>query len=717
VTAFDGSQTQSGVNLLHPALQHHLVNSLGWRSLRPLQQATIAPILAGEHVLAMAPTAGGKTEAAFLPVLSRMLTEDWSGLTVLYVCPLRALLNNLHERLSWYTNLVGRRVGLWHGDIAAGQRDQLLRDPPDVLLTTPESLEAMMVSTRVAHDEWFARLQVVIVDEAHAFVADDRGWHLLAVLARLSHLANGELQRLALSATIGNPDEVLSWLTTGCGRPRRVINPPAPPGNTPEITLDYVGNLSNAAMVISRLHRGAKRLAFVDSRARAEQLASALRERQVTTFVSHGSLGLDERRQAEHAFAEARDCVIVATSTLELGIDVGDLDHVIQIDSPPSIASFLQRIGRTGRRGGTSRNMTILATRDESLLQAASVLMRWSQGYVEPTVPPAMPLHLIGQQVLALTLQEGQIGQHTWREWFGAPFVLGHEADLVTDEIVKHLLAQRYLVDTGAGMLSIGDVAESELGRRHFMELLAVFTAPPLFSVRHGRLEIGLVPDEVLLTRPPGSQTGPSVLLLGGKSWLVTSVDWRRRVIQVEPTDLPGVARWTGGSSPLGAAVAQGICEVLSGAEPVGATISRRATDQLAQIRDEYQWVRHDTSTVVIQPDGRSRWWTFAGRRANTWLAAMVEPVRQHTTALDDLSIALDPNTDGTAIQALLDIADLQLVSLAEWVSDEAISNLKFSDCLPRPLAVREVEARLRDDAAVEQVIHNSVKTFQRQST
>jgi ATP-dependent helicase Lhr and Lhr-like helicase len=605
----------SGFDELHPAIQHHIVNSLGWRSLRPLQQQTIAPILGGEHVLAMAPTAGGKTEAAILPVLSRMLTEDWRGLTVLYVCPLRALLNNLHERLSGYADLVGRRVGLWHGDIAAGQRDQLLRNPPDVLLTTPESLEAMMVSTRVAHDEWFAQLRIVIIDEAHAFVADDRGWHLLAVLARLSHLAGRELQRLALSATIGNPDDVLAWLTTGCDGERQVVNPPAPTGQTPEITLDYVGNLSNAATVISRLHRGAKRLAFVDSRARAEQLASALRERDVTTFVSHGSLGLDERRQAERAFAEARDCVIVATSTLELGIDVGDLDHVIQIDSPPSVASFLQRIGRTGRRSDTSRNMTVLATRDESLLQAASVLLRWGEGYVEPTVPPATPMHLVAQQLLALALQHGQIGRNTWREWFGDPFVFGAEVSEVADSIVEHLVANRYLVDTGAGMLSIGDTAESELGRRHFMELLAVFTAPPLFSVRHGRLEIGLVPDEVLLTRPPGTKDGPSVLLLGGKGWLVTSVDWRRRVIQVEPTDRPGVARWSGGGSPLGSAVAQGVRDVLTGTDPTGVQLSRRTIDQLADIRDEHPWVRSDGSTVVIDPDGRTRWWTFAGRQ------------------------------------------------------------------------------------------------------
>src|SRR5690606_19153946 len=142
----------------------------------------------------------------------------------------------------------------------------------------------------------------------------------------------------------------------------------------PELTLDYVGNLDNAATVLSRMHRGEKRLVFVDSRARVEQLAAQLRDRDVETFVSHGPLGREERHAAEKAFAESRDCVIVATSTLELGIDVGDLDRVVQIDAPPSVASFLQRLGRTGRRPGASNNMLFLATREDAFLQTLGML-------------------------------------------------------------------------------------------------------------------------------------------------------------------------------------------------------------------------------------------------------------------------------------------------------------------------------------------------------
>ena len=405
----------SSFDLLHPAVQHHVVNSLGWAALRPLQTEAIEPILAGEHVLALAPTAGGKTEAAVLPLLSRIATEGWRGLSVLYVCPLRALLNNLHPRLERYAGFVGLRAGLWHGDIGAGARNRVFDEPPEILLTTPESLEAILMSVRRDHVGFLAGLRAVVIDEVHSFGGDDRGWHLLAVLERLSVIAGRDVQRIGLSATVGEPERLLRWLVGSSTGPSRVVAPEMESALTPEVTLDHVGSLSNAATVISKLHAGEKRLVFCDSRSRVEELSVDLRGRGVRTFVSHSSLALDERRQAEEAFAEATDCVIVSTSTLELGIDVGDLDRVIQIDSPTTFAGFLQRLGRTGRRPGSRRNMLLLTTKPEiELVRAAGLLELWGRGYVEPVVAPPQPYHLLAQQVLALVLQEGSLARSRW---------------------------------------------------------------------------------------------------------------------------------------------------------------------------------------------------------------------------------------------------------------------------------------------------------------
>src|SRR6266851_1268048 len=297
----------SALDRLHPVVVHHIVNTLGWRSLRALQDQAAGPVLDGADALLLAPTAGGKTEAAMFPLLTAMDTQRWPGMSVIYVCPLKALLNNLQPRLETYAGWLGRRVAVWHGDVTASARQRILREPPDVLLTTPESLEAMLISLKVEHGRVFTDLRAVVVDEVHTFAGDDRGWHLLAVLERLARVAGRPIQRIGLSATVGNPADLLDWLQ-GAGKEDRsavVVSPDlataAPPG---DIELDYVGSVSNAATVIASLHRGEKRLVFCDSRQLVEEIGAALRERGVTTFLSHASLPADDRRRAEQAFGE-----------------------------------------------------------------------------------------------------------------------------------------------------------------------------------------------------------------------------------------------------------------------------------------------------------------------------------------------------------------------------------------------------------------------------
>jgi len=490
-----------------------------------------------------------------------------------------------------------------------------------------------------------------------------------------------------------------------------VIRPAGEADSDPQVTLDYVGSLANAAVVISRLHRGEKRLVFVDSRARAEQLALALRQHGVTTFVSHGSLGAGQRRAAEEAFGQARDCVIVATSTLELGIDVGDLDRVIQIDAPPTVAAFLQRLGRTGRRAGSSRNALLLATSEDALLRAASVLLRWGEGYVEPVSPPLLPLHIAAQQLLALSLQEAGVGRSTWTEWLGQPFVLGSDAAEHLPAIVDHLTGQGFLADDG-GVLGVGPSAEETFGQQYFMELLSVFASPPMFSVRHGRHEIGVVPDEALTARPAGLAAGGAhVLVLAGRSWAVLHVDWPRRVVQVEPADAPGVARWTGSGQPLGAVLARGVREVLTGRNP-DVEISQRAADKLAELRESRSWAATATTTVVASEGRHTRWWTFAGWRANLWLARLAGDFRTAVAAVDDLTIALDRSTTAADVAALVDAAVPEQIDLAPWVTADAIDGLKFAQCLPSALARQVVTARLADSVSLHTALEEQVAGF-----
>ncbi|MDG4799342.1 DEAD/DEAH box helicase [Micromonospora sp. WMMD980] len=678
---------------LDPVVLHHVVNTLGWRDLRPMQRAAVAPVRDGSDVLLLAPTAGGKTEAALFPLLSRLSEQRWAGTSVLYLAPLKALLNNLRPRVEAYAGWLGRRTAIWHGDISASRRRAILYERPDILLTTPESLESMLASTRVDHRLFFADLHAVVVDEVHAFAGDDRGWHLLAVLERLSRVAGRPLQRIGLSATVGNPAELLTWLQgTGAGhRPARVVAPGAaavsdgpPPG---DIELDYVGSLHNAATVIAGLHQGEKRLVFCESRRTVEELGQLLRSKGTTTFLSHASLSADERRRAEQAFSEARDCVIVSTSTLELGIDVGDLDRVIQIDAPGTVASFLQRLGRTGRRPGTSRNCLFLTLDGDALTEAAALLLLWSQGWVEPVSAPPEPRHIVAQQMLALCLQEHRVGDQLWTQaWNGlAPF------DESGRPIVRHLVEHGYL-DQDGGMLFIGPAAEQRFGRRHFMELTAVFTGPPEFTVLTGRQELGRI-DPSLLTE---EVRGDRRLLLGGRSWRVTYVDWRRRRCFVEPADGGGRARWRGGGwAGRGFELSRATRDVLLGCDPPVA-MTRRATGRLAEVRAEKAHLVHPGGPVILRDkDGDLRWWTWAGFRANATLTATLDEVVDPVGRFDDGSIRLRENLTPQAWRALT--ADAQERLCLPAVDGRALSGLKFNAALPARLATATLAARLAD--------------------
>ncbi len=683
----------SNFDLLHPALQHHIVNSLGWRELRPFQDAVIPRLLSGEHQIVLAPTAGGKTEAAVFPVLSRMLADDWRGLSVIYVCPIKALLNNLEHRLSRYAGLLGRRASLWHGDTSPSARRKIAIDPPDILLTTPESLEVMLVSSRIDEERLFGNLQAFIVDEIHAFAGDDRGWHLLSVLERVGRLADRDVQRIGLSATVGNPEALCDWLAGSCSGPRRVYAPEASAAAPADVNLDYVGSIPNAAIVISRLHRGEKRLVFCESRSRAEELGAELTRLGTTAFVTHSSLSVDQRRQAEDAFTNRENCVIVATSVLELGIDVGDLDRVIQIDAPGRVASFLQRMGRTGRRSGTTRNCLFLATNENGLLQAAALIDLWRDGYVEPIEPPPLPFHVLAQQLIALILQERGIGRTAWRDWIGRMPGFANLPPEDIEAVIATMLEQTILWED-AGILSMGEAGEREYGWRNYMEVMSVFLTPPLFQVRYGRQELGLVDNTSFLPRSRGA---PVILSLGGRAWLLRNVDWQHGVAYVEPATDTGRSRWRSTGVGLSFTMCRRIRGLLA-SDTDRDWWSRRATDAISAVRSEYPWLPGNGTVVTIGPQGECSWWTFAGRAVNAGLKTAIQARVTGQVGHDNFAIRVETGATAAEFEVILrDVVGTAPELLLPEINADAITALKFSDCLPPEVAQRMLQARAMD--------------------
>ena len=674
---------------LDEAIEYHVVNSLGWPSLRPLQAAAVAPVRSGADCMLIAPTAGGKTEAAVFPLLSSMVGEEWRGLSVLYVAPLRALLNNLYPRITKYGEWLGRRVGLWHGDVGDTERKHILTEPPDILLTTPESLEAMLVSLRVDHDRFFSGLRAIVVDELHSFAASDRGWHLLGVLARLERIAGRPIQRVGLSATVGNPQEIGHWLQGGetpnapGERELRVVSEDAAmSAPEPEVLLDYVGSVPNAAKVISSLHRGEKRLVFCESRRISEQLAFELRTLGVETFVSHSSLSAEERRRSEQAFAETQNTVIVATSTLELGIDIGDLDRVIQIDTPRTVASFLQRLGRTGRRPGTRRNMLFLSTSSDTFLEAAGLLLLWKHGFVEPITPPPHPRHLAAQQLLALALQEGAYGHSTWRDWWGNLALMDDGA-----EVLGYLRDEGFLVDD-SGLLMIGPAAEKAFGRRHFMDLLSSFDAERELRVVAGNKEIGFI-SPLALPHEGSEKLDSKPILMNGRAWRIEHVNWERFEVIVSPVTYKGDVRWHSDAIALSFEMMRAQRDVLLGETP-DVLLSRRAVDRLELVRDA-RAEQVSADGLMVERSGHDLYfWTWAGLKANETLRAALGGAEGQS--YNDVMVLRGAGELGALGAVAFD-------EVVPRVPAEMVESLKFSAALPEAAAVKTLAERFSDRA------------------
>ena len=324
-----------------PRLQEAIVARLGWTSLRPVQEEAGEALLRGDNAVVLAPTAGGKTEASMFPTLSGMVEHPPLGVGALYVAPIKALLNNQSERLHLYTEMVGLRRFVWHGDTGNHERRKFLREPAELLMTTPESLEVMLVSQTIDTRKLFSDLRVVVIDEIHALSGSDRGAHLLSVIERIAGLSRHDVQRVGLSATVGNPDAILTWIQGSSERGGVVVDPPKAPARR-ELLVLYRPSLDDLAFEAARRAQGMKSLFFCQSRSTTEAVAERMQRAGTTVFVHHSAVSREERALAEENFHRGSDACIVCTSTLELGIDVGDLDRVLQAEAPTTVSAFLQ---------------------------------------------------------------------------------------------------------------------------------------------------------------------------------------------------------------------------------------------------------------------------------------------------------------------------------------------------------------------------------------
>jgi ATP-dependent Lhr-like helicase len=682
-----------------PRLQEAIVSRLGWTALRPVQDLAGEAILDGKNAIVLAPTAGGKTEASMFPALAGLVEREPDGVGVIYIAPIKALLNNQEDRLGMYTEMVGLRRFVWHGDIGDAAKRRFVKEPAEILMTTPESLEVMLVSPRSPVQRLFKDLRLVVIDEVHALAGTDRGAHLMSVIERIVPSSQNDVQRVGLSATVGNPDQILAWLKGSSKRDGVVVDPPKTPTKR-DLSISLYETVMDLGDEAAARAAGRKSLFFCQSRSLTETVAERMRGRSVDVFVHHSSVSLEERKAAEDRFAHGTNACIVCTSTLELGIDVGDLDAVFQANAPSSVSSFMQRMGRTGRRAGTTANTSFLCEDPEAVLQAVALIELAREGWVERVARQERCWPVLVHQLLAMTLQFGAISaDRCWEQLTRVPdfrSISRPEFDLA----VEHMKKEEFLFESG-GLLSMGTKAEKRFGKKNFLELYAVFSSPILYRVvTHAKRDVGSLEQDFVdrLVEQMSS------FLLGGRAWTVDRVSHEDREVVVREAPRGVKPSW-GGFLPqhLGFEVTQRMKRVLTETSRYP-YVDEAGFKHIETKRDDLGALLRRLGPAVQIDGAVARWWTFAGGRVNQTLKYGFEVLEGWKVVPDNFQLRIEG--DGIGHESVR-AAITRMTTAAFWDEPDtrravltrlpAYRLTKFQDCLPEKFALEVIEHYLLD--------------------
>ena len=541
-----------------PFIQDYIYRS-GWQTLRGVQNAAGDAIFGTDaNVLLTASTASGKTEAAFFPILTLLDEEPSRTVGVLYIAPLKALINDQFQRLDELCQEAGIAVTRWHGDASQSRKRKLLRRPSGIVQITPESLESLLINKHAVITALFGDLRFIVIDEIHSLLRGDRGMQTFCLIERLCRQAGCNPRRVGLSATIGNPEAAGQFLSAGSGRGTVIPKfdggkevwrlsmehfwnnqePMLPSVGTSE-TLGGVSSCDPAIDYIFEHTRGKKCLVFTNSREECESVCQQLRQlcenrHEPDRFlIHHGNLSASYRESAEQDMKDDDSLLSVcATATLELGIDVGRLERAFHIDAPFTVSGFLQRMGRTGRRGDPSEMWFVMREeRPEAramlpetlpwyLLQGIALVQLYvEERFVEPPRTDRLPFSLLYHQTMS-TL--ASCGEMTPAELASRVLPLSCFHRITQDDyrvLLRHLIENDHIQRTEGGGLVVGLTGERVVNNYKFY---AVFQENIDYTVRTGSEQLGTI------VKPP--PVGDKIAI-AGRVWAVDEVDHLRREV------------------------------------------------------------------------------------------------------------------------------------------------------------------------------------------
>lgn len=569
---------------LAPFIQEYIYRKQ-WDTLREAQlEAARVLFDTPHHLLIASGTASGKTEAAFFPALTELHDRPSSSVGILYIGPLKALINDQFERISELLREGGVPVWHWHGDVAQAEKTKLMQRPCGVLQITPESLEGLLMNRPNAIPALFQDLRYIMIDEVHAFMGADRGIQVISQLNRLERMASCTPRRIGLSATLSDYDTAARWLGAGTPQPVEVVAPTG--GRKLKLSVEHFSfpdarNEQEAEhlelakqnyynFIYDHTHLK-KALVFTNSRSDAElttlelRRIAAKREERDVFHVHHGSISAMLREEAEAALRSGPGpAVTAATVTLELGIDLGELERVIQLGAPYSCSSFVQRLGRSGRRGDQASEMMFLCAEEEDeeaqlparmpwmLLRAIAVIELYvRERWVEPIDLRHKPVGVLYHQTMSMLKS---IGEAEPAELARAVLTLPAFRGIEPEEykgLLQYLLKTGHIEQTEEGALMIGLGGEKVVNNFRFY---AVFKDDEEHVVYHGSEEIG----SITTVPPPGY-----CFSLAGKLWKVEEVDNRHKAVYVKASRGKVDTLWVGGGGDVHTRVMQKMRKVL----------------------------------------------------------------------------------------------------------------------------------------------------------
>jgi ATP-dependent Lhr-like helicase len=546
-----------------------LLAELGFSEPTPPQTLAFPAVLEGKNVLLVAPTGSGKTEAVLLPVLSRLIeqqSQEQRGIRVLYITPLRALNRDMLKRLTFWAQQLGITVEVRHGDTELKTRRMQAKKPPTMLVTTPETLQAVLPGTQMRRH--LRNVQFVIVDEVHDLASSKRGAQLSIALERLQTVTGREFQRIGLSATVGNPQEIAKFIA---GTRRKISIIQASPEKSYhynvenpspiEADFDLAGKLETSPEAAARIRRilelvdsHKSTLIFVNSRTVAEALGHKLQQlHREDIAVHHGSISKEERVSIEDAFKNGQLKAIICTSTLELGIDIGSVDLVIQYMSPRQVNSLIQRVGRSGHRLDRASEGTIITVYPDDTLEALASIKNAKESMIEPVPMHHNALDVLAHQIAGLLMDTQVVSVDELIR-------LLHRSYLYRDIQKKELLDLIGFLDSLSHLRFNEDeqvLTKTGKTREYYYSNLSMIPDErryPVINILSDR-KIGTLGDEFMALH---ARVGLN-FIMKGKVWRIVQIEEEAGTVHVLPSEDPfaSVPGWDGEILPVPFELAQ----------------------------------------------------------------------------------------------------------------------------------------------------------------